>query len=86
MRTPTRLSFALVPLLVSSPIAAEVLRVDDDAPPGGDGSSWATAFHDLQLALAAARPGDEVWIAAGRYLPSAADPTVSFFLPDGVRV
>ncbi len=32
-----------------------VLFVDDDAPAGGDGLSWATAFSDLHDALAAAR-------------------------------
>lgn len=27
------------------------VRVDDDAPPGGDGTSWATAFNSLQDAI-----------------------------------
>ncbi len=38
--------------------AGAVRYVDADAPPGGDGLSWADAFPDLQLALAAAEAGD----------------------------
>jgi predicted outer membrane repeat protein len=52
-----------------------ILYVNDDAPPDGDGSSWATALNDLELALAqAAKPGSnisEIWVAAGTYRPTA---------------
>ena len=50
--------------------------VDDDAAPGGDGSSWESAFSSLHDALLVAntfRPLDDervqVWVAAGRYAP-----------------
>jgi hypothetical protein len=43
--------------------------VDDDAPPGGDGSDWATAFKYLQDALANASSGDEIRVAQGTYKP-----------------
>lgn len=33
----------------------------------GDGLSWATAFKDLREAIAAAQPGDEIWIAQNHY-------------------
>ena len=50
-----------------------VLYVDDDAPPGGDGSSWQAAFQYLQDALAvAADPNNgitEIRIAEGTYKP-----------------
>ena len=39
---------------------------------GGDGSnglSWTTAFTDLQVALATAVSGDEIWVASGVYTP-----------------
>jgi len=53
--------------------AGVVLYVDDDAPPGGDGMSWNTAFRFLRDALAyAADPEHEVSeirIAQGAYLP-----------------
>ena len=44
--------------------AQSVLYVDDDASVGGDGTSWATAFNDLQDALAAS-PCGEIWVPAG---------------------
>jgi len=50
-----------------------VLYVDDDAPAGGDGSSWAQALPFLQDALAlAAAPGSgitEIRLARGVYRP-----------------
>jgi len=33
----------------------------------GDGASWATAFRTLSAAMDAAKPGDEIWVAAGHY-------------------
>ena len=57
-----------------------VLFVDDDAPPGGKGSSWQTAYRHLQDALAAAsnpaRGISEIRVADGTYRPdrTADDP------------
>ncbi|MEO1129159.1 MAG: LamG-like jellyroll fold domain-containing protein [Planctomycetota bacterium] len=62
-----------------------VIYVVDGGTPGADGRSWSTAF-DLQAALAAAQPGDEIWVAQGIYAPSQSDPAMSFALPDSVRV
>ena len=45
--------------------------VDDDAPPGGNGVGWATAYNDLQTALDAASTTGamtEIRVAAGTYL------------------
>jgi len=64
---------------------ADVLYVDETAP-GGNGTSWADAFADVQDALAAASTGDEIWVAAGTYTPSDADATASFVLPSGVAL
>jgi len=36
----------------------------------GSGSSWSTAFLDLQDALDVANSGDQIWIAQGTYYPS----------------
>ncbi len=46
-----------------------ILFVDANRSIGGNGDCWSTAFKDLQAALAAAQPGDELWVAKGTYLP-----------------
>jgi hypothetical protein len=55
-----------------------ILYVDDDAPDGGDGLSWNTAFNDLQDALDVG-PGKgtvEIRVGQGLYVPtSRIDPT-----------
>ena len=57
--------------LLGTPItaAARIIYVDDDAAPGGDGGSWATAVTYLQVALENASAGDEIRVAAGTYRP-----------------
>lgn len=46
---------------------SSVIHVKQGA--NGNGSSWKQAFGDLQTALATARPGQEIWVAAGTYYP-----------------
>ncbi len=55
--------------------AGGIIYVDDDAPPGGDGSSWATAYRFLQDAMLSG--AGEVRIAQGTYRPDEdeANPT-----------
>ena len=55
------------------------LYVDLDNSSGTEnGSSWATAYTDLQDALAAAGSGDEIWVAEGTYYPiMTGSPTVA---------
>jgi hypothetical protein len=88
-----RLAFIL---LVGLPLTAQTqVFVRADAPNGGDGSSWATAYNRLDSALSA-HPGDEIWVARGRYTPPLnADPDLSdserrrqtsFLIPPGTRV
>ena len=76
-------------------VLLSVLYVDDTAAgPARDGASWASAYTDLQAALAAAAatPGsDEIRVAAGTYRPSArtdaADPrSATFSLRNGVSI
>jgi len=53
----------------------------------GNGSSWADAYGDLQQALKTARTNDEIWVAAGKYLPTKGTTrTIAFQIPDGVKV
>lgn len=59
--------------------------VDRFAEGTADGSSWENAFQDLQSALTAATPGEEIWVAAGIYTPGTSR-EASFVLQDGVAV
>ena len=64
-------------VLAATPVLAQdVLYVDDDAPLGGDGLSWGTAFRYLQDALHVAEIDyniDEVHVAGGIYYPDEGD-------------
>lgn len=53
-------------------VRGATIFVDHSAPEGGNGGSWTMAFQDLQDALAAAQPNDEIWMTAGVYRPAAA--------------
>lgn len=70
--------------------AGAVLFVDQDAQPGGDGSSWSLAFRDLADALEVvpADAGAQVWIAEGSYRPDrgTAARYLSFELVSGVAL
>ena len=69
-----------------------VLRVDDDAPPGGSGLSWPAAFSDLQDALAAAVAAgggvNEIRIAQGEYKPAGpgGSRSATFQMINGVEI
>lgn len=69
-----------------------VLRVNAAASPGGNGTTWATAFNDLQDALcqAARSRGDvqEIWVAQGTYKPDLGSELrqLSFRLQNGVAL
>jgi predicted outer membrane repeat protein len=57
-------------LLAASTAEAQIVFfVDDDAPPGGDGLTWATAMRNPQDALAVAPPGSILRVAQGLYRP-----------------
>ena len=52
-----------------------------------DGSTWEQAFTDLQAALAAARVGDQVWVAAGVYTPGpSGNRLATFLLKNGIAL
>ncbi|MEP4077334.1 right-handed parallel beta-helix repeat-containing protein [Haloferula sp.] len=69
-----------------------ILFVDESVASPGLGSSWATAFDNLQDALATASPGSQIWIAEGSYRPdqgtgiTPGDRDASFIVPAGVSL
>ena len=78
---------ALLLAALALPAWAGILHVDASATGAGTGASWAHAYTDLSDALAAASPGDELWVAAGSYHPGApGDRTATFLLVSGVAV
>lgn len=64
-----------------------IIYVDSSATGLGTGASWTDAYTDLQDALAQADAGDEIWVAAGVYVPSQlGDRYASFELKDKVLI
>ena len=68
-----------------------IIYVDADAPVGGDGKTWKTAYTYLQNALDQAVRGDEIWVAVGTYKPTtevggSGDRYNSFQMKNGVAL
>ena len=81
--------FVLLFFLLICPqiLRANTIYVDVSAGCPGTGTSWGTAFCDLQSALAVAVAGDSIWIADGTYYPTTGtDQTLSFNLITGVSL
>lgn len=85
----------LLPVLMAEVVQAQSIRyVDDDAPAGGDGTSWTAPYKYLQDALTAARSSGgtvtEIRVAGGTYQPdqgtgqTAGNRNATFSLVNGV--
>lgn len=82
--------WSCVAALSGAASAQSVWHVDASAAPGGDGSSWAQAFTELEEALEQAGSGDEIWVADGVYRPVpsvSADPRdTAFYVAPGLSL
>ena len=90
LRSPRFLAISMLVMIACLPcpsFAANILRVKADAKGANNGSSWTNAYTDLQAALAKAKAGDEIWVAAGTYKPTnGTDRTKSFVMTAGVAI
>jgi len=88
MKTSLPRLFVCLFFLVNHVVAyANTLYVNDDASGNNDGTSWANAYLDLQSALTSATSGDDIWVAAGTYVPTTdTDRTATFQLKSGVAI
>jgi hypothetical protein len=74
----------LISLLLATVVQANPLYVKQGATGANDGSSWPSAYTDLQAALTVANTGDSIWVAAGDYHPAISDTEASFIVPDAI--
>jgi hypothetical protein len=67
--------------------AQRIVYVNASATGANNGTSWADAYREVRVALTAAVPDDELWVAAGTYKPTAGmDRTATFSLRSGVAL
>jgi len=78
-----KLYFFLLTAVFTAGLSAQTVYVNIDNATPGDGTSWATAYTNLNDALLGAAAGAEVWIAAGTYVTPD---TASFFIDKELTV
>jgi hypothetical protein len=80
--------FVCISVPSASAQTSTIRYVNHAATGANNGSSWANAYTRLELAIAAAQPNDQIWIAKGVYYPttSSTDRSASFVLKDQVAL
>lgn len=84
-----RILFLSVLLVLESTASAAIRYVTENGAGNMDGSSWNNAWPgtDLQGAIDAAGPGDELWVACGTYqTTSGTDRSAAFSMKNGVSI
>jgi hypothetical protein len=62
--------FIFLALLISTASFSQTIFINGSLPTNGDGTSWATAFNNLDDAIATSNlPTNEIWVAKGTYFP-----------------
>ena len=86
-------SFIFLITLVSLPggmtvsAVSDIIYVNAGANGANSGTSWTDAYVAVQTALSAAHSGDQIWVAAGLYKPTAGlDRSATFTLLSGVKI
>ena len=80
----SRIFIVLLCLFSFSSGFANIIYVNINNPTPGTGTTWASAYIDLNLALAAANYGDQIWVAQGTYMPTNSSDRTKTFLIQGV--
>ena len=84
--SPKSNDVTLTVIIPSSSIIVFV-NIANIAAPIQNGNTWATAYGNLQTALASAPAGSEIWVAQGTYKPTnTSTKTISFNIPSGAVV
>lgn len=77
----------LVCLTFACSTFGETIYVNANAGGGNNGQSWTNAFLSLSDALSTATAGDQIWVSAGTYYPTAgSNRSISFVIPSGVEI
>ena len=80
-------ALVLLVMSIGGVARAGILRVRAGASGANNGTSWTNAYTDLQMALTAAKSGDEIWVAAGTYkATSGSDRAIYFYMKEGVAL
>jgi hypothetical protein len=74
-----KLIFTLWIVILTCSVADAQVFVDQSATGNNDGTSWTDAYLNLQDAIDASNPGEQIWIAAGIYKPAGPAPESSHF-------
>jgi hypothetical protein len=67
----------LLIFIASFSVANAQIYVDVDVVTNGNGTSWTSAYNNLQDAIDVAALNDDIWVAAGTYYPTASPDNIS---------